>query len=230
MSDNEIKDYNPTKAVVNATVQWPDLRLSEQIKHLRFFRDKDNNIVAMPVVMFDPTQVGLNVLPLGRVGISDPTALSSYARVFGHPCVGWPELTLGLVTHSTQMVQNCLTLEAQRTPSIWKTAFGINAGDVVVWDPTVGTRFRLLGGVIIVTEDAAAAAQQILSIDDGATVFFRAALSTGALVATGHAIVIPIDFGHNGYLSVLANNNLVMNLQANFTAGRADINVWGTEE
>ena len=230
MSDNEVKDYGPNKAVVNATVQWPDLRLSEQIKHLRFFRDKDNNIVAMPVVMFDPTQVGLNVLPMGRVGISDPGAVNSYARVYGHPCVGWSETTLGLVTHSTQMVQNCLNLEAVRTPSTFRSVQANTAAATVIWTPTAGTRFRLMGGVIsFAGPTLAAAAITTINLRDENTSFlvdFDAWIPTVA----EHMPAIAFDLKPNGYLSLAVNNRLRVLLNANFLTGDIRITVWGTEE
>ena len=231
MSDNEVKDYAPNKAVVNATVQWPDLRLSEQIKHLRFFRDKDNNIVAMPVVMFDPTQVGLNVLPMGRVGISDPAAVNSYARVFGLPCCGWPETTLGLVTHSTQMLQKGAMLEAQRTPTIWRTlSAAVNAGATIIWNPPADRRFRLMGGILSLSKDAACAGAEYIGLRDDVTDFFHIDISSGALVATGNVIVIPFAFPQNGFLSAAINNNLNLTLGGALTAGYASAQVWGTEE
>ncbi|MCJ7767044.1 hypothetical protein MUP79_01450, partial [Candidatus Bathyarchaeota archaeon] len=169
MSDNELKDYGPVKAVVNATVQWPDLRLSEQIKHIRFFRDKDNNIVAMPCVLFDPTQTGLNVLPMGRVGISDPGAVNSYARVFGLPCCGWPESTLGLVTHSTKMVQRGINLEAQRTPVIFRNLLRAAAGSGALWTPAAGNRFHLMGYRLSIGIGATCAGAQWIALDDAGT-------------------------------------------------------------
>jgi len=228
--DNEIKDYGPNKAIVNAAVQWQDLRLSEQIKHLRFFRDKDNNIVVMPVIMFDPTQTGLNVLPMGRVGISDPTTLNSYARVFGHPCIGWPEATLGLVTHSTQMVQNCLQLEAVRTPTIFKSV-SINAiGPTIIWDPTPGTKFRLMGGIITgCGAILAVAAYTLINFLDEANPMY---LDFGAWIPAAGADMAPIafDLKPNGYFSVLADNRLRVGLLAAFTGGSLRVTVWGTEE
>jgi len=229
--DNELKDYGPRKAVVNATVQWPDLRLSEQVKHVRLFRDKENNIVAMPVILLDPTQTGLNVLPMGRVGITDPAALNSYARVYGLPCCGWPETTLGLVTHSTEMVQKGANLEAQRTPDHFLSVETAVAAATVVWTPAAGYRFRLMGGIISFAGPiyAAAAANSITLQDEAAAIqmIFNCWIPTVA----AHMPAIAFDLKPNGYLSVAANNRLrILNSGGNFTAGSIRIDVWGTEE
>jgi len=236
LSDNEIKDYQGKKAIVNAAIQWNDLRLSEQIKHLRFFRDKDNNIVAMPVVMFDPTQTGLNVLPMGRVGISDPTALNAYARVFGLPCSGWPETTLGLVTHSTEMLQRTVNLEAHNTPTIFRSAGPIvNAGPSAdIWVPTIaGNRIHLMGGSIILSVGATtAAAALVLQLYIGgaplAGVLF--CVSNAALAATTGVTIFTFAFQGNGYRMAAINNALAINLSAALTAGCVTVNLYGYEE
>ena len=230
MSDNEVKDYQEKKAIVNAPLRWTDLRLSEQVKTIRFFRDKDNNIIAMPVVLLDPTQTGLNILPMGRVGISDPGAVNSYARVFGLPCCGWPETTMGLVTHSTEMVQKGANLEAVRTPTTFMTVDTAIAAATVVWAPAAGFRFRLLGGVISFGGPAiAAAAANIINFRDENTNFgfdFAAWTPTVA-VPTPH---IAFDLRPNGYLSLVTNNRLRVLQQHNYVTGSIRITVWGTEE
>jgi len=234
LSDNEVKDYGPNKAVVNATVQWPDLRLSEQIKHLRFFRDKDNNIVAMPCVLFDPTQTGLNVLPMGRVGISDPGGVNTYARVYGLPCCGWPETTLGLVTHSTQMLQKDVNLEAKRTQTIRKLGFATNAGNTALWTPVAGRRFRLLGLDVFMAGGCTLAAASIMTvaIRDAALEIFSWGpyINNAAIVGLGTYINKTIIFPDNGYLSAAVNNVLNINLGAALTTGVVSVAAWGTEE
>lgn len=232
MSDNELKDYQPVKAIVNKPLQWTDLALSEQVKTLRFFRDKDNNILAMPVVFFDPTQTGLNVLPMGRVGISDPGALNSYARVFGLPCCGWPEATLGLVTHSTKMVQKDLNLEAQRTPVIFRFSTANNPGNTAAWTPAAGLRFRLLGIKLFLGAAAlGAAGYETIELRDNAVVLQRWLLYLPNAVATGVIYLDQtIDLPSNGYLSVAANNPLNVNLSAALTVGNVCGMTWGTEE
>lgn len=186
----------------------------------------------MPVVFFDPTQPGLNVLPLGRVGISDPAALSTYARVFGLPCAGWPQTTLGLVTHSTQMVQKGSMLEAQRTPIRFIPSVTIDAaGDNIVWDPAAGTRFRLMGGILSLTSDITTAAQLIMTILDAAAPILRFWISEGAIAAApGHPTIIPFTLPNNGYLSAAINQNLILNLTTALTVGSCGLNVYGTEE
>lgn len=234
MSDNELKDYGPNKAVVNATVQWPDMRLSEQIKHLRFFRDKENNIVVMPVVLFDPTQTASNVLPMGRVGISDPVALNSYARVYGLPCSGWAEATLGLVTHSTEMVQKGSGLEAVRTPTHFRNFAAINAGNTAVWTPAAGRRFRLMGGLVCVTAGCtfAAAAGNVFEFYDAAASTDICYFAFWVANAAGSTPVVtfPFDLRPNGYLSAAINQVLNANLNATLTAGYVSGFVFGTEE
>lgn len=229
--DNEYKDYQPKKAIVNKPLAWPDLALSEQVKTLRFFRDKDNNIMAMPVVFFDPTQTGLNVLPMGRCGISDPTTLNSYARVFGLPCCGWPETTLGLVTHSTQMVQKNANLEAQRTPTTFRSIATAIAAASVIWTPAAGRRFRLMGGIISFAGPiyAAAAINQISFQDEATDMQFH--FNFWVPTVAEPIPHIAFDLKPNGYLSLVADNRLrVLNSGGNFTAGNIRITVWGTEE
>lgn len=231
MSDNEVKDYGPNKAVVNAAIQWPDLRLSEQIKHLRFFRDKDNNIVAMPCVLFDPTQIGLNVLPMGRVGISDPGAVNSYARVYGLPCCGWPETTLGLVTHSTQMLQKDLMLEAKRTIVIRKFAIATAVGLTALWTPAAGRRFRLLALDVFMSGAAtlaAAGACQVDIRDGAATQLFSWTpyVNNAVIVGTGSYISKTIVFADNGWLSAAVNNVLNISLGTALAAGVVAVSAW----
>jgi len=189
----------------------------------------------MPVVLLDPTQTGLNILPMGRVGISDPGALNSYARVFGLPCAGWPETTLGLVTHSTQMVQKKgANLEAVRTPTTFAHFAAINTGNTLVWDPTAGTRFRLLGGVVTVTAQCtfAAAANNVFEFYDGVV---RTHIGyfwfwVTAVAGTTPVVTFAFDLRPNGYLSAAIDNNLNANLNATMTAGAVSGFVYGTEE
>jgi len=230
LSDAEFKDYQAKKAIVNAAVQWNDLRLSEQVKHVRLFRDKDNNIVTMPVILLDPTQTGLNVLPMGRVGISDPAAVNTYARVYGLPCCGWPETTLGLVTHSTEMVQKGANLEAVRTPTIFRTASITVTGPTTIWTPAAGNKFRLMGGVITFGGPTlAAAAYEIIRFYDLATQMAIDFLAWVPQVAVDmHSIAF--DLKPNGYLSIAADNAFRVGLTDNLAAGIIRITVWGTEE
>lgn len=233
MSDNEYKDYQPVKAIVNKPLQWTDLALSEQVKTLRFFRDKDNNILAMPVVFFDPTQTGLNVLPMGRVGISDPGALNSYARVFGLPCCGWPETTLGLVTHSTQMLQKVANLEAKRTQSVRKWVAAQNNGNTAVWTPVAGNRFRLLGFTIWLGGAATLAAAGSLTVQlrDAADTLFSFPVYVNNAVAIGVTYInVVVVFTDNGMLSAAINQVLNINLSAALVSGTVNVSAWGTEE
>jgi hypothetical protein len=229
--DNELKDYGPRKAVVNATVQWPDMRLSEPVKHVRLFRDKENNIIAMPVILLDPTQTGLNVLPMGRVGITDPAALNSYARVYGLPCCGWPETTMGLVTHSTKMVQKGAMLEAERTPTIMRTVNTALAGGSAIWTPALGNRFHLQAFQICLGIGCTtAAAALLIQILDQAAPIFRYPFSAGALAATTEVWSETITLPGNGYESAVVNNVLTLNLSVALTAGSCSVTAFGFED
>jgi len=189
----------------------------------------------MPVVLLDPTQTGLNILPMGRVGISDPGALNSYARVFGLPCAGWPETTLGLVTHSTQMVQKKgANLEAQRTMVVYKRGLANAAGANIVWTPAAGLRFRLLGFDVQMGGNCTLAAAGPLQVDirDGALQVFIWAVyvNNAVIVGTGSYLDKTIVFGQNGYLSAAANNVLTCFLGAALAAGSIGVTAWGNEE
>lgn len=230
--DNELKDYQPKKAIVNAPLQWTDLRLSEQVKSIRFMRDKDNNIIALAVVPFDPTQTGLNILPMGRVGISDPGAVNSYARVFGLPCCGWPETTLGLVTHSTQMLQKLSNLEARRTQSSRKIGSSGGAGSTAIWTPAAGYRIRLLGISIFVGGNVtlAAAGLETVSLMETAAAIFTWGLwiSNAAMVGAPY-LSKEIIFPDNGMLFA-TNAVLNLNLSAATATGAVQVVAWGMEE
>jgi hypothetical protein len=236
MSDNELKDYQPTKAVINKPLDWANtLFLSEQAKSLRLFRDKDNNLLAMPVIMFDPSQAGSNILAMGKVGIADPQTVNSYARAFGLPGAGWPDTTIGLVVHATQMVEKFGSsqsgIESQRTPTTFKYISGINAvGPTHIWTPAGGKKFRLLGGIICLSKDAACAGALVIKLFEEAVQFMTFDISLAALVAIGNVVIIPIVLPANGYFSTVADRHLDLLLTGALTAGSISVNVWGTEE
>lgn len=234
-SDNQVQDYGANKALVNKPLQWTDLALSEQVKGLRFFRDRDNNIVVFATMGFDPTQTGLNVLPISRIGISDPAALNTYARVYGNAAAGWLDSTLGLVVQATHMLDKIVagvgTLEAQRTPTLFKHVTTAAAGNTAVWSPPGGKKFRLLGGVMTLTKEAACAGALAIYLNDGGGVtILEVEISAAALVAIGAVTVLPFTFPGNGYLSANAANALNVNLSGALTAGALHTNVWGNEE
>jgi hypothetical protein len=235
MSDNTLADFGKKKALIDAPLDWTTLRLSEQARGLRFFRDADNNIVALPVVMFDPTATGSPVLPMGKMGISDPLSPNSYARVYGTPNTGYAAATLGLETNSLQMLYNNAIvgkeLEPQRTPNKFKNIEGTTAsGANTIWTPAGGKKFRLMGGIIVLSKDAACAGAEFIQLRDGGTQFFVIDISLGALVAIGACTIIPFNFPGNGYLSTAADNVLALYLNGTLTAGNVSISCWGTEE
>jgi len=184
----------------------------------------------MPVVLLDPTQTGLNILPMGRVGISDPGAVNSYARVFGLPCCGWPETTLGLVTHSTMMLQKGSILEAQRTPIIRRYLTINAAGVAALWTPAAGNRFHLMGITLTIPIGSTAAAALILRIQDAGAVMHEIYFSAGALAATTVIWSETLNFPGNGLESTAVNNPLNLNLLEALTAGRLSAMCWGFED
>jgi len=240
LSDNEIKDYQLKKTIVNAALDWTDLRLSEQVKTVRFFRDKDNNIVCMPVIMLDPAQAPGNIRAIGKVGIADGLITASYARCYGAVPAGWLGSTVGLVTHSTKMllrgeVPATATLEAQRTPTTFKTLAGIVAAgeSVAIWTPAAGNRIHLMGGTIIVSVGATtAAAAQLLDLHIGGALLPGCSfqLNTGALGATVNYGIFSFQFPGNGYRMAAINTELRLNLSVAFTAGCVTVNLYGYEE
>lgn len=225
MSDNEVHDYGPRKAVVNASVDWPRLRLSEQVKHLRFFRDAENNIVVFAVMPFDSTQPGGDVLPIGKVGVADPIINASYARCFGLPCCGWPETTVGLVTHSTEMVQKGANLEAVRTPTVFIAGNANAIGNTVIWATGATERFRILKLKVFISGNATLAAAGAFSVNffDGGTNLSTVLGVLNMYLANAAAPGAIIDFEfpmhQNGYTSLVIGNDLAITLSANLATG-----------
>ena len=238
MSDNRsTQDYGKGKVIVNKPIDWQNtLNLSEQVRSLRFARDKDGNIFAFPVVLFDPTGTSQNVLALGKVSVSDPNLPNANARCYGNAGAGWSDATVGIVVHATPMLLKGppgSNLEAQRTPNVFKTLVGVNAaGATAVWTPAAGKKFRLMSGNVTLTKDAACAGAEFITLSDGAEAnrIRRFEISGAALVATGQVENFPFNLPGNGYLSSAINNVLNLTLNGALTAGLATANVEGTEE
>lgn len=100
-------------------------------------------------------------------------------------------------------------------------------GATVVWTPTTGLRFILLGGVISVAAAAAAATSLQINLLDGAGAFFGCNVFVPATTLSVDTVV-PFDFGH-GYRSQAVDNELSINLNTALTAGGVAISVWGIE-
>jgi hypothetical protein len=118
-----------------------------------------------------------------------------------------------------------------KTPNIWHNISSKTAiGDTALWTPTTGRKFRLMAGIIALSKEAACAGAFNVQLLDGAGVFFRIDICNAALVATGQVILIPFNFGPNGYLSTAVNNVLNLTFNAALSAGAGSAVVWGTEE
>ena len=180
---------------------------------------------------FDSTQPAGDVLPIAKVGVADPIINASYARCFGLPCCGWPETTVGLVTHSTKMVQKGAMLEAERTPTEMRYLNTALAGSSAIWTPAVGNRFHLQAFQIClgIGCTTAAAALSVIIMDQAAALF-RFNISAGALAATTTVWSEALTLPGNGYESAAINNVLNLNLSVALTAGSVSVTVFGFED
>lgn len=179
-------------------------------------------------------------------GLPDPTTYELGALVQFRSGIGWQRwfavAAAGPTAASQQVLPviapylyNGLTLDAQRTPNVFKTATATAAGNTSVWTPAAGKKFRLMGFTIEVTETATQAAAGVNDLtlqDSGAAIGlgFSPWIPAAALTAQQAGYLSgQVQLG-NGYLSAAANNVLQINLSTALTAGKVRVNAWGTEE
>lgn len=125
--------------------------------------------------------------------------------------------------------------EKVRLANIFKTVQAVAAGNTALWTPAAGKKFRLMRYMVQITGNGSLAVAGVLTV----TLFDGAAGATNqthdifvpALALAGIGLYTSpwIDIG-NGYLSVLANNVLNVNLSAALVTGNVRIVVAGTEE
>lgn len=152
-----------------------------------------------------------------------------------------PGTTNGVVVNNAEQVATDAvpTLEALRTPNVFKTAQATAAGATAVWTPASGKKFRLMKFQIELTDSAAmvAGAGDInIRFQDGSTDFgFQYDVTIPATALTAPFASAPVsgwvDLG-NGYLSTTADNvlNFVIGGGNPLTSGSFRINVCGNEE
>jgi hypothetical protein len=127
------------------------------------------------------------------------------------------------------------TWDRPRLPIVFRTATATAAGNTALWTPAAGKKFRLMRFRVQVTGNAALAAAGILTVDlQDAAAAFNMATSVFVPGAAGTTMAgwyesDWVDLGQ-GYLSVLANNVLNINLSAALTAGLVRVQTAGTEE
>jgi hypothetical protein len=134
--------------------------------------------------------------------------------------------------------------EVLRTPSTFKTGSLGGGSASTIWTPTKGKKFRLLGAIVTMpvgaTFAAASFAQVVLNdmtppAGPEATVFSFMVYVPAAAPANGGATVIPLILPGNGYLSLKADNLLVMRVLVGgvgtaLVTGDIHVSAWGTEE
>lgn len=142
----------------------------------------------------------------------------------------------GLIVNARAIAYNGVGITRIRTPRQFLTVAAATAGNTALWTPTAGKKFRLMRYQIHVTGNASFAVAGVLTI----SLFDAAAGATGQVhdvyipaiagIVTGEAYTSPwIDLG-NGYLSVLVNNVLNVNLSAALATGNVRVLCCGTEE
>lgn len=166
---------------------------------------------------------------VGRSTLVDNNIASPIGFAVEGSTVTRPVATLGYVSAG-----DGVNWPAIRTPTVFRTATATAAGDTTVWTPAAGKKFRLMRYRIDITGQAIQAVAgniEITLIDNatamniGNSVYVPAiALNQFGAYSSGW-----IDLG-NGYLSLVANNTLDVNLSAALTAGELRIQTAGTEE
>lgn len=139
-----------------------------------------------------------------------------------------------LTTLAKTQVWNGANYDRLRTANIFKTIIASAVGNTIVWTPAAAKKFRLMGYSIKVTGNAtqAVAGNFEITLNDSGTAIgcgdseYVPAVALNALGGSnGNQRGLT-----NGYLSLLANNVLNVNLSAALVSGEVRINVWGTEE
>jgi hypothetical protein len=142
------------------------------------------------------------------------------------------QLTLAL-----QTVLNGGNYEIVRTPKIFR-ASGCAAGNsgAFIWTPAQGKRFRLMGAVISIGAGAVTSANPTIVVlyDNVAATpnqLFTVTINAAAVAYTfTQPYVAYFQLPANGYLSLAANNSLILNVVQVMTTGNIDCTAWGTEE
>jgi len=216
MSNNSTEDKGSAKTLFNFPFYWREAGLNRSVKGIRFVEDGEGNIFGMPVI-----NVGANAS-------QNEIWMNSMARLNEDTV---DQYQTGILVRGANYVYNNVSTawERQRTPVVYKYNSNLTALSVI-WTPTAGKKFRMLGGIITLAKETACAGGLIMQLKDEATLFMEFQISVAALVATGQVIQIPITFPGNGYLSTTVNNHLYLGPSAALTAGGFGMSVWGTEE
>lgn len=138
---------------------------------------------------------------------------------------------------TTPYFYNGASADRQRTISTIKNVYANAAGNTLLWAPTSGKRFRLLGCKVMATHN--------IAIASGGTLDIRLYDGAAASIGLSHTIYCPataitnapgvaFDSGwidlKNGYISTAINNSLYVNLSAALSAGGVQVVVAGMEE
>ena len=111
--------------------------------------------------------------------------------------------------------------------TVFKNAAVTASGATTIWTPSAGKRFRLMGYTLSISGTLAATGTQAIELLDGATVIAQHGATVNSATPQGDT-QIGVDYG-NGYLSVVVNNVLSINLSATMLTGAVYVNAWGTE-
>lgn len=227
-----VEDKSKKPVFINKPLDWSTtFNLSQAVRSIRFVEDGEGNLWGFPVVMVDPAG-NSPIEARAAVVIRDATTPGSTANVITPAVYDLAAASFrALETYSAQVVYKPSTpgWEAQRTPDTFKTLFNQTAGGNVLWDPAVGARVRLMGGIFTIAAPTlgAAAVNRVGLYDSAVQVIYLEFWCAAAAAATN--IVLPFNFPGNGYLCPL-NGDLSMTLATNLTAGSISVTVWGTEE
>lgn len=117
-----------------------------------------------------------------------------------------------------------------RIANVYKSVLATAAGNTIVWTPTAGEAFRVMGYTISVAGTMAATGVNLIKLTDGAggTVIAQHQATVSVTTPSGDT-QIGADLGQ-GFLSAAVNNVLNVNLGTAMATGGVAVNVWGTEE
>lgn len=227
------------RIVIDKALDWKTFNLAEAVKSFYFETDEEGNLKAIPVILIDPDASIVTVDPtkvqgLPRVGIRD-SASGNVANVDAYAMQGLSGTRYMLNVAAAMLVYNPNasgpSMEGYRTPSKYKWASCVTAAATIIWSPTAGTKFRLMGGVIVILASLAAAALQKINFLEETLGTFGLEFQIYLPAAIGTlATVIPFTLGPNGYLASAADKDLTVTMTANLGAGAVSVTVWGTEE
>jgi hypothetical protein len=236
MAFSEDKSNQPV--YINKALDWDGMKLSEQVKSVRFITDGAGNAYGLFAVIIDPTYTTQNILARERVVVRDgvgdvnqavlPTSTTSVLTDLDYN--GTSGFAVG-INQIMAFKPSTAAFEKIRTPDTFKTvAVAAATGTTDIWTPAAGKKIRLLGLTISGGGTIAAAAARTYTVfeETAGTIYARGAT---IVVILGNNWCHTYDFRPNGILLSTVNKKLqITTAGGTYTAGGDAVTAWGTEE